>query len=162
MTNTFELTVNGTARLLQHPGDRTLLDVLRDELGLKGAKYGCGKGQCGACTVLIDGAPARACVLRAKRAAGHDITTLEGLADRPTGALCVVQKAFLECEGAQCGYCLNGMVMTASALLRNNPSPTREDIRLALRHNLCRCGAHVEIIASVERAAELMRGALHD
>ncbi|MBY5332839.1 (2Fe-2S)-binding protein [Rhizobium leguminosarum] len=162
MMNTLELTVNGTARLLQHPGERTLLDVLRDELGLKGAKYGCGKAQCGACTVLIDGSPARACVLRAKRAVGHDVTTLEGLADPVTGALSLVQKAFLECEGAQCGYCLNGMVMTASALLRNNPSPTREDIRAALRHNLCRCGTHLEIIASVERAAELMRGAQHD
>lgn len=162
MTNTFELIVNGTARRLQHPGDRTLLDVLRDEFGLKGAKFGCGKAQCGACTVLVDGLPARACVLRAKRAVGHDITTLEGLADPATGALCIVQQAFLECEGAQCGYCLNGMVMTATALLRHNPSPTRDDIRLALRHNLCRCGTHLEIIASVERAVELMRGAQND
>ncbi|OWV87590.1 ferredoxin [Rhizobium sp. R635] len=162
MTNTFELTVNGTAHLLQHPGERTLLEILRDEFGLKGAKYGCGKAQCGACTVLIDGSPARACVLRAKRAFGRVITTLEGLADPVTGALCPVQKAFLECEGAQCGYCLNGMVMTAVALLRNNPSPTRDDIRVALRHNLCRCGTHLEIIASVERAAELMRGAQND
>ncbi|RFB85099.1 ferredoxin [Rhizobium leguminosarum bv. trifolii] len=162
MTNTLELIVNGAARRVPHPGDRTLLDVLRDEFGLKGAKYGCGKAQCGACTVLIDGSPARACVLRAKRAAGHEVTTLEGLADPVTGTLCMVQKAFLECEGAQCGYCLNGMVMTATALLRVNPSPTRGDICAAFRHNLCRCGTHLEIIASVERAAELMRGAQHE
>ena len=162
MTNTFELTVNGIAHLLQHPGERTLLDVLRDEFGLKGEKYGCGKAQCGACTVLIDGSPALACVLRSKRAVGHDITTLECLSDPVTGDLCLVQKAFLECEGAQCGYCLNGMVMAAVVLLQNNPSPTRDEIRSALRHNLCRCGTHLEIIASVERAAELMRGAQHD
>ena len=114
--------------------------------------------QCGACTVLVDGRPARACVLRASRAANCQITTLEGLADAETGALSPVQQGFLECEGAQCGYCLNGMVMTATALLADNPCPSREEIRAALRHNLCRCGTHLEIIASVERAAELLRG----
>ncbi|WP_137128679.1 (2Fe-2S)-binding protein [Rhizobium sp. FY34] len=159
MTNTIELTVNGSARLLPSPGNRTLMDVLRDELGLKATKYGCGKGQCGACTVLIDGQPARACMLRAKRAENCQITTLEGLADPQTGKLSAVQQGFLECEGAQCGYCLNGMVMTASAFLASNPSPSRDEIRQALRHNLCRCGTHLEIIASVERAAELMREA---
>lgn len=161
MTNTHELTVNGTASLLSDVGDRTLLDILRDELGLKGPKYGCGKAQCGACTVLIDGLPARACVLRAKRTCGSAITTLEGLADPASGELSSVQQAFLECEGAQCGYCLNGMVMTATALLKANASPTREEIRNAMRHNLCRCGTHLEIIASVERAAELMRERQH-
>lgn len=94
--------------------------------------------------------------MRAKRTAGLEITTLEGLADSTSGQLSPVQQAFLECEGAQCGYCLNGMVITATALLNMNSSPTRDDIRNALRHNLCRCGAHLEIIASVERAAELM------
>lgn len=162
MTNTLELTVNGAARLLSYVGDRTLLDILRNELSLKGAKYGCGKAQCGACTVLVDGLPARACVLRARRTVGRQITTLEGLANPSSGDLSPVQRAFLECEGAQCGYCLNGMVMTATALLETNPSPTRDEIRNALRHNLCRCGTHLEIIASVERAAELMREHRHD
>ncbi len=100
--------------------------------------------------------------MRAKRAAGHEITTLEGLADPASGQLSPVQQAFLECEGAQCGYCLNGMVITATALLNTHVSPTRDDIRNALRHNLCRCGTHLEIIASVERAAELMREGQHD
>ncbi|HBF32106.1 (2Fe-2S)-binding protein [Rhizobium sp.] len=162
MTDTLSLTVNGRVHPLQNPGDRTLLDILRTEFSLKGAKYGCGKAQCGACTVLMDGLPARSCVLRAKRAVGHEITTLEGLADPVSGELSPVQQAFLECEGAQCGYCLNGMVMSASALLRANPSPSREDICNALRHNLCRCGTHLEIIASVERAAVLMREARRD
>jgi nicotinate dehydrogenase subunit A len=162
MTNTLELTVNGTVHCLQSTGDRTLLDILREQLGLKGPKYGCGKAQCGSCSVLIDGLPARACVMRAKRAAGHEITTLEGLADPASGQLSPVQQAFLECEGAQCGYCLNGMVITATALLNTHVSPTRDDIRNALRHNLCRCGTHLEIIASVERAAELMREGQHD
>ncbi|WP_421360456.1 (2Fe-2S)-binding protein [Agrobacterium rosae] len=162
MTNTLELTVNGTVHHLQDTGDRTLLDVLREQLGLKGPKYGCGKAQCGSCSILIDGSPARACVMRAKRTAGLEITTLEGLADPTSGQLSPVQQAFLECEGAQCGYCLNGMVITATALLNTNSSPTRDDIRNALRHNLCRCGAHLEIIASVERAAELMRERQND
>lgn len=158
MTDTFCLTVNGAHHVLPHPEDRTLLDILRSELKLTGAKYGCGMAQCGACTVLVDGRPARSCVLRASRAADCQITTLEGLADTDTGALSPVQQGFLDCEGAQCGYCLNGMVMTATALLADNPSPSREEIRAALRHNLCRCGTHLEIIASVERAAELLRG----
>lgn len=157
MTNTFELTVNGSVHLVQCSTDRSLLDVLRDELGLKAAKYGCGKGQCGACTVLIDGRPARSCILRASRATLREITTLEGLADPETGDLSPAQQGFLDCEGAQCGYCLNGMVMTAFALLSDNPNPSRDEIRDALRHNLCRCGTHLEIIASVERAAKLMR-----
>lgn len=159
MTAECRLHVNGSCYALPCPGDRTLLDVLRADLGLKGPKYGCGLAQCGACTVLIDGRPARACVLRAERAAGHDITTLEGLADPETGVLSAVQQGFLECEGAQCGYCLNGMIMTATALLADNPNPSRDDIRAALRHNLCRCGTHLEIIASVERAATLIREA---
>jgi nicotinate dehydrogenase subunit A len=162
MTNTLELTVNRLVRLVSDPGERTLLDVLRDELNLKAAKYGCGMAQCGACTVLVDGRPARACVMRAKRVAGRAITTLEGLADPETGRLSPVQQAFLDCEGAQCGYCLNGMVMSATALLRSNAEPSRDDICVALSQNLCRCGTHLEIIASVERAAELLREGRHD
>ncbi len=134
-----------------------LLDILRSELGLKGPKYGCGLAQCGACTVLVDGAPARACVLRAGLAEDREILTLEGLADPETGALHPVQEGFRQAEGAQCGYCLNGMVMTALALLRRNADPTPQEIRQALRHNICRCGAHLEIIASVQAAARLLR-----
>ena len=154
MTDTFCLTVNGARHVLPHPEDRTLLDILRSELKLTGAKYGCGMAQCGACTVLVDGRPARACVLRASRAAGCKITTLEGLADAETGALSPVQQGFLECEGAQCGYCLNGMVMTVQALLDRNPQATEAQIRDELRYNLCRCGTHVEIMQAALRVAK--------
>lgn len=153
------LRVNGRERICTTTGELTLLDLLREELGLNGPKYGCGLAQCGACTVLVDGAPARSCVLRAEKVAGREVTTLEGLADPQTGRLHPVQQAFLEQEGAQCGYCLNGMVMSAVALLRHTTTPTEAEIRAALRHNLCRCGAHLEIVASVLRAAELMREA---
>lgn len=156
MTQTAELRINGKDQNLSADPRRTLLDVLRNDLGLTGPKYGCGKAQCGACTVLVDGAPARACVLRAAKAAGREIITLEGLSDPETGALHPVQQAFVAEEGAQCGYCLNGMVMSAVAFLKQNPSPSEADIRQALRHNLCRCGTHKEIIAAVARAAQLM------
>lgn len=149
------LTVNGQSHKVSVDAERLLLDVLREDLGLTAAKYGCGMAQCGACTVLVDGAPARACVLRVVQADGYDISTLEGLSE--DGGVHPVQAGFIEMEGAQCGYCLNGMIMTATALLRHNPDPDRDEIRNALRHNLCRCGTHTEIVASVRRAAELMR-----
>ncbi|SDF24369.1 (2Fe-2S)-binding protein [Limimaricola pyoseonensis] len=155
VATTITTTINGAEHRIDRADGRMLLDVLRDDLGLTGAKYGCGMAQCGACTVLVDGRPARACVLRTGRVAGRNITTLEGLAE-PDGRLHPVQQAFLECEGAQCGYCLNGMVMTTLALLADTPAPTEAEIRDALRHNLCRCGTHTEIIASARRAAELM------
>ncbi|MGQ3675434.1 (2Fe-2S)-binding protein [Xanthobacter sp. TB0139] len=150
------LSINGQDVQIDTDQRRSLLDVLREEFGLHGPKYGCGLAQCGACTVLVDGAPARACVLRACQVEGRAITTLEGLADPETGALHPVQQGFVDAEGAQCGYCLNGMVMMAVALLDRNPNPDEAEIRAALRHNLCRCGTHKEIIASVRRAAELM------
>lgn len=156
---TLHLQVNGTGHDLSVDPHRTLLDILRSELGLKGPKYGCGMAQCGACTVLVDGAPARACVMRAGQVRGRDVTTLEGLADRETGALHPVQAGFVAEEGAQCGYCLNGMVMSAVALLRQEPQPDAARIRAALTHNLCRCGTHKEIIASVQHAARLMAAA---
>lgn len=118
--------------------------------------------QCGACTVLVDGLPARTCVLRAARVQGRAVTTLEGLCDAATGRLHPVQQGFVDCQGAQCGYCLNGMVMTAVALLTTNPEPAEEEIRTALRDNLCRCGTHAEIIASVQRAAILMQEARNE
>lgn len=151
-----DFTLNGQERRVPVDGRVTLLDLLRDRLGLNGPKYGCGLGQCGACTVLIDGAPARACVLRAARVRGRSVTTLEGLADPATGQLHPVQQGFIDGQGAQCGYCLNGMVMTAVALLDRNPDPSEDDIRAALRDNLCRCGTHQEIVASVRHAARHM------
>ncbi len=159
-TPSLQLLVNGRDQALRVDPDRTLLDVLRNELGLKGPKYGCGMAQCGACTVLVDGAPARACVMRVGKLGARAVTTLEGLADAETGTLHPVQSGFVAEEGAQCGYCLNGMVMSTVALLRQDPAPTEARIRAALAHNLCRCGTHKEIIASVLRAAQLMAAEL--
>jgi nicotinate dehydrogenase subunit A len=153
-------TLNGRAVEVAEAPARLLLDTLRETFGLTAAKYGCGLAQCGACTVLVDGRPARACVLRMPHVAGREVVTLEGLADPETGALHPVQQGFLEAQGAQCGYCLNGMVMSAVALLADEPRPSAARVAEALRHNLCRCGTHTEIVASVLRAAELMgRGA---
>lgn len=150
-----ELTVNGTTGRCAADAATPLLYVLRNDLRLNGPKYGCGLGECGACLVLIDGKAARSCVLPAAAAVGHAVTTLEGLGSR--AAPHPVQQAFIEEQGAQCGYCLNGMVIRTAALLAVNPAPSDEEIGRALKFNLCRCGAHVEILASVRRAAELMR-----
>jgi nicotinate dehydrogenase subunit A len=133
----------------------TLLHVLRNDLVLNAPKYGCGLGECGACTVLIDGIPARACVIPALEMKDREITTLEGLGDAQQPH--PVQQAFIDTQAAQCGYCLNGMLMMTVALLNKNPQPTDEEIRQALSANLCRCGTHLEIIAAVHRAAELMK-----
>jgi len=133
----------------------TLLHVLRNDLALNAPKYGCGLGECGACTVLVDGVPARACVIPAPEMKDREITTLEGLGDAQQPH--PVQQAFIDTQAAQCGYCLNGMLMMTVALLNKNPQPTDEEIRRALSANLCRCGTHIEIIAAVHRAAELMK-----
>ncbi len=133
----------------------TLLHVLRNDLALNAPKYGCGLGECGACTVLIDGIPARACVIPALEMKDREITTLEGLGDAQQPH--PVQQAFIDTQAAQCGYCLNGMLMMTVALLNKNPQPTDEEIRRVLSANLCRCGTHIEIIAAVHRAAELMK-----
>ncbi len=142
----------------------TLLHVLRNDLCLNGPKFGCGLGQCGACTVLVDGVAARACVIPALGVAGREITTLEGLPDRcartgERGPLHPVQQAFVDAQAAQCGYCLNGMVMMAVALLERNPHPDEAAIRAELSGNLCRCGTHVEIVRAVQRAAVRMQEA---
>lgn len=146
-----KLTVNGTEHVLDLPGDTPLLAVLRNDLGLNGPKYGCGLGECGACMVLLDGRAARACTLPLAGVDGREVTTLEGLGtiDAPHP----VQQAFIEGQAAQCGYCLNGMVMSTVSLLRRCPRPSEDQIRGALSHNLCRCGTHVEILAAVRRAA---------
>ena len=152
------LTVNGRAQALAVPRDAPLLNVLRNDLGLNGPKYGCGLGECGACTVLVDGVEARSCVIPVGGVEGRHITTLEGLGT--PAALHPVQQAFIECQAAQCGYCLNGMIVSTVALLTRFPKPTEQQARDALAHNLCRCGAHIEIMQAVQRAAELTAAAL--
>ena len=151
------MTVNRRTVSLALPGDVPLLNVLRNDLGLNGPKFGCGLGQCGACTVLVDGLPARACIMPLHVAAGREVVTLEGLgsAEAPHP----VQQAFIDEQAAQCGYCLNGMIMTTKALLDRNPAPDEAEIRRELSGNLCRCGTHVEILRAVHRAAALMGGA---
>ncbi|WP_044184053.1 (2Fe-2S)-binding protein [Hyalangium minutum] len=149
----FTLTVNGKAHVIDAEEDTPLLYVLRDELGLNGAKYGCGVGQCGACTVLRDGAPLRSCFVPASSLGGQAITTLEGLR-APNGTLHPLQQAFLSEQAGQCAYCIPGMIMAAAALLREKPRPTEAEIRTALDANLCRCGSHNRIVRAVQRAAE--------
>ncbi len=150
----FTLFVNGTACQVVASPEASLLHVLRNDLGLSGPKYGCGLGQCGACTVLVDGVAARACVIPAAGVAGRAITTLEGLGGRDR--LHPVQQAFIEEQAAQCGYCLNGMIMMTASLLRHTPHPTEAQVRQALSGNLCRCGTHVEIVRAALKAAELL------
>jgi nicotinate dehydrogenase subunit A len=148
------LTVNGVEHTLDIEADVPLLLALRNDLGLNGPKYGCGLGQCGACMVLVEGRAARSCTLPVGALRGKRITTLEGLGSRES--LHPVQQAFIEAQAAQCGYCLNGMIITTVALLRREPRPSGQRIREALSHNLCRCGTHIEILQAVGRAAELL------
>jgi nicotinate dehydrogenase subunit A len=149
-----ELIVNGVSQTLSASPQASLLHVLRNDLALNGPKYGCGLGQCGACTVLVDGVAARACVIPAAGVAGRSITTLEGL--RSADGLHPVQQAFIDAQAAQCGYCLSGMIMMTVSLLADTPRPTEAQIRQALSGNLCRCGTHVEIVNAVLRAADLL------
>ena len=145
------LSVNGRIHELGASPDTALLHVLRNDLELNGPKYGCGLGECGTCTVLIDGVAARSCVIPISGCVQRDIVTLEGLGtrDRPDP----VQQAFITEQAAQCGYCLNGMIMSTKALLLRTPRPSETEIAEALRYNLCRCGAHVEIMRAAMRAA---------
>ena len=146
------LTVNGKSQRLDVEPDTPLLYVLRDTLELHGPKFGCGLAQCGACTVLIDGKATRSCVTPIEKVAGKKVTTLEGLGTPAKPHR--LQAAFIEAQAVQCGYCINGMIMQAAALLETNPKPTEADIRKALAENLCRCGTHVRIVAAVKRASE--------
>jgi nicotinate dehydrogenase subunit A len=145
------LKVNGRAHEVAAQEDAPLLYVLRNDLQLNGPKYGCGLSQCGACTVLIDGQPVRSCVTSVGSVGGQDITTLEGLGtiDKPSR----LQQAFIDEQAAQCGYCMNGMIMRAQALLTAHPHPTEGEVRLALDGNLCRCGVHNRIVRAVMRAS---------
>jgi aerobic-type carbon monoxide dehydrogenase small subunit (CoxS/CutS family) len=136
-----------------------LLWVLRDDLGLTGSKYGCGEGQCGACTVLIDGAPTRSCITSAAGVAGKPITTIEGLAQNDH--LHPLQEAFIEADAMQCGYCTPGMIVSGAALLNKNPHPTEAQIRTVMEGNVCRCGTYPRIVIAVQMAARQMTGGQH-
>jgi len=150
---TLSCTVNGQTRAFELTSAATLLHVLRNDCGLNGPRLGCGLGQCGACTVWVDGQAARACCIPALEMQGRDITTLEGLPPE----LKAVPQAFVDAQAAQCGYCLNGMVMMAALLLRDQPQPSDHDIVRALSANLCRCGTHVEIVQAVRLAVQKLK-----
>ena len=154
---TVSLNLNGRVESLAVAGDLPLLTVLRNDLGLNGPKYGCGLGECGACMVLIDGRAARSCALPLAGVAGREVTTLEGLGGARSPH--PVQQAFVEAQAAQCGYCLNGMVIATVSLLRRTPQPSEAQVRAALSHNLCRCGSHLEILAAVQLAATKLAAA---
>jgi len=152
MANVTQLRVNGAKREVNAEDERSLLSVLRDDLELTGAKYGCGEGRCGACTVLIDGLPTRSCVTSVAKAATHDITTVENL--ERDGKLHPLQEAFIEAGAMQCGYCTCGMIMSAVALLRKTPRPSEEQIVEAMDGNICRCGIYSRIVAAIAKVAK--------
>jgi len=155
MAQDIAFSVNGVAVQVTAAETTPLLDVVRNQLDLKGTRYGCGLEQCGSCMVLLDGAPVHACSREVGTVAGHSVTTIEGLG-KP-GHPHPLQAAFLEEQAGQCGYCLSGIVISAKALLDRNPSPTRGEIAAALDGNLCRCGAHPRILRAVEKAASVLR-----
>src|SRR5215468_2838378 len=147
-----ELQVNGTNRRVEVDGERSLLGVLRDELDLTGAKYGCGEGQCGACTVLVDGRAARSCLTPVASVEGKQITTIEGL--ERNGALHPLQEAFLAMDAMQCGYCTAGMIMSGVGLLKKTPNPTDAEILRAMEGNVCRCGTYPRILSAIRVAIQ--------
>lgn len=154
MAEKFKLKVNGQEHEVTAEPDAQLLYILRNDLQLNGPKFGCGLAQCGACTCIVDGKATRTCVLPISNAAGKEITTLEGLGtqEKPHP----VQKAFIEHQAAQCGYCMNGMIMTSTAFLMQNPKPSKEEVRQALANNLCRCACHIRVVDAVQQAAKEM------
>lgn len=147
--------VNGLQKELEVSPQRRLIDILREDLGLTGTKEGCGEGECGACTVIVNGEAVHSCLCVAVQLLGAEILTIEGL--EKDGVLSPVQRAFYEEMAVQCGYCTTGMIMSASALLMHNPNPTEKEIRIALSGNICRCSGYSQIIRAVERSAEEMR-----
>jgi len=150
MSQTFSL--NGMERTVDADPRRTLLSVIRDDLHLTGAKYGCGEGECGACTMLLDGKPIRSCITELGECVGKNVTTIEGL--ERDGKLHPLQSAFIECDALQCGYCTSGMIMSGVALLARKPRPERADVVHALQGNICRCGTYSRIVAAVLKAGE--------
>jgi aerobic-type carbon monoxide dehydrogenase small subunit (CoxS/CutS family) len=152
-----KLVVNGAAQDIDTSRDRTLLAVLRDELGLRGAKLGCGEGECGACTVLVDGEIARACTVKIAEVASREVTTIEGIASRDSAksdGLHRVQRTFLDENALQCGFCTPGMIVASVALLEHQAHPSEDDIARALERNVCRCGCQPRIVTAVRRAAD--------
>jgi aerobic-type carbon monoxide dehydrogenase small subunit (CoxS/CutS family) len=154
-----ELVVNQQHYRIQLDPNSLLLWILRDELGLSGSKYGCGEGHCGACTVLIDGAPVRSCITRVSKVEGKEITTIEGLAQN--GRLHPLQEAFIQADAMQCGYCTPGMILSGVGLLKKTPHPSEPDIRRALEGNLCRCGTYPRIVAAMQIAEKAINGGQH-
>lgn len=157
MIDSIQFRLNGEEKNLSVDPSRRLLWVLRSDLSLTGSKYGCGKGQCGACTVLVDNRAVRSCLTPMNSVAGKEIVTIEGL--ERNGKLHPVQQAFIDHDALQCGICIPGMIMNAYALLLRNPEPSQDQIVQAMEGNLCRCGTYKRIIAAVEDASEAMRGA---
>lgn len=155
MSKVTELHVNGRPLKIDAEGERTLLSVLRDDLDYTGTKYGCGEGQCGACTVLLDGVPTRSCKTSLESVGQKKVTTIEGLA--PEGRLHPLQTAFLKAGAMQCSYCTSGMIMTSFAFLKKKPDPTEEEIVRAMNGNICRCGTYQRIIAAIKLGAQLLR-----
>jgi len=155
MAKPIELEINGKRYPVSYPADTPLLYVLRDELGLTGSKYGCGEGQCGACTVLIGGMPRRSCQIPVRAAAAKPITTIEGL--EKDGRLNPVQQAFLDVGAFQCAYCTSGMIMSSVGLLQANSNPSQAEIVQSLQGNVCRCGTHPRIVDAVRQAAKMMQ-----
>jgi aerobic-type carbon monoxide dehydrogenase small subunit (CoxS/CutS family) len=156
MKEEIEFTLNGTSRKIIANGDRSLLWVLRTDLGLTGTKYGCGEGLCGACTILINKEAVRSCQMALREIRGKEVVTIEGLAIG--GELHPVQKAFMAHDALQCGYCTPGMILQATAFLLQNPEPSTADIIDAMEDNLCRCGAHNRIVRAIQAAALEMKG----
>lgn len=147
-----ELLINGAKHSIEVDAERTLLSVLREEFDMTGTRYGCGEGQCGACTVLVDGQPVRSCRTPAGNVTGKQITTIEGL--ERNGRLHPLQEAFMEVTAMQCGYCISGMIMSGVGLLEKNPHPTEQDIARAMQGNICRCGTYPRIVAAINRVAK--------
>jgi isoquinoline 1-oxidoreductase alpha subunit len=160
MARVTKLNVNGSSRTIDADVDISLLSVLRDQLDLTGSKYGCGEGQCGACTVLVDGSPRRSCITPVGAVGQKQITTIEGLAQGDS--LHPLQKAFLEEAAMQCAYCTSGMIMTAVSLLRANPNPSTADIWHSMQGNICRCGTHPRIVAAIQKAAKTMNHSMKE
>src|SRR5215472_9014605 len=159
MERVSELFINGAKIKIDADAERSLLSVLRDDLDLTGSKYGCGEGQCGACTVLIDGQAVRSCITKIRGVVGKKIITIEGI--EKNGRLHPLQEAFIEADALQCGYCTPGMIMSGVGLLKKNPHPNESDIRRALEGNVCRCGTYPRIVAAMQLAEKAMNGGQH-
>jgi aerobic-type carbon monoxide dehydrogenase small subunit (CoxS/CutS family) len=160
MADSISFKLNDKPVRLNVDGHRALLWVLRTDLGLTGTKFGCGEGHCGACTVLVNGMAVRSCLWTARQVSGKEVVTIEGLAK--DGTLHPIQKAFMEHDALQCGFCTPGMILTAYEVLKANPNPTREQIIRGMEHNFCRCGAQTRIIDAIQSAAAEMRGSSRD